>query len=238
MIGIVGTVMVVVGVILYSTRKRARLMQRRGPMRTWLNVHIYLCLTGPMLVTFHTALKFGGLGAYSYWSMMIVAGSGIIGRWLYQQFPREIRGRELSLAEVQEEQALVHQLLERAHAGAPAVLAGVQRFTEASVARIRAARGLLTLPYLMLDDALRPLRLALLRQRLRRRGRLPRGEVVAVVGLVKSQITTARRLAFLGLFRRLFLYWHVTHLIFFIAMFALLVLHVGAAIFFGAGLGG
>jgi hypothetical protein len=238
LIGIIGTAMVIVGVMLYSTRKRARAMQRRGPMRTWLNVHIYLCLTGPVLVTFHTAMKFGGLGAYSYWSMMIVAGSGIIGRWLYQQLPREIKGRELSLAEVQEEQALVHELLQRAHAHAPRALAEVDVFAKASVARIRNARGVLTLPYLMMDDVLRPFRLSLLGSRLRRRGRLPKGEVLAVIGLVKSQITTARRLAFLGLFRRLFLYWHVTHLIFFVAMFALLVLHVGAAIYFGAAMAG
>jgi len=52
--------------------------------------------------------------------------------------------------------------------------------------------------------------------------------------LVKEQVTLARRLAFLGLFRRLFLYWHVTHLIFFVAMFVFLVIHVGAAVYFGS----
>ncbi len=238
LLGIAGTAMVLVGVTLYSTRKRVRGLRNAGPMRTWLNVHIYLCLAGPMLVTFHTAMKFGGLGAYSYWSMMIVAGSGVLGRWLYQQFPRTIKGRELSLEEMNAEQADAHSLLTLAYATAPAALKTAEAFAERRVQWLRAVRGPLTLPKLFADDVARPFRLARLRRRLRKQGALPEPEVQAVVGLVKDRVTMARRLAFLGLFRRLFLYWHVTHLIFFVAMFVLLVLHVGAAVLFGAAMAG
>ena len=234
LLGIVGTAMVIVGVMLYSTRKRLPALQRKGPMRTWLNVHIYLCLAGPMLVTFHTAMKFGGFAAYSYWSMMIVAGSGILGRWLYQQFPRTIKGRELSLAEMTEEQAQAHAVLAQMYGGAPAVLKYADGFAEQRVAWLKRVHGPLTLPLLLADDIARPFRLSNLKARLRRAGKLPAKEVDAIVGLVKERVTLARRLAFLGLFRRLFLYWHVTHLVFFVAMFVLLVLHVGAAVMFGA----
>ena len=232
-LGIAGTILVLVGITLYSTRKRVRAMQGRGPMRSWLNVHIYLCLTGPLLVTLHSALKFHGLAAYSYWSMMIVAGSGVVGRWLYQQFPRTIRGAEMSLEEVREEQATAKELLSRAHERAPAALQAAEAFAARSVARMR-SHGWLTLPWLLADDITRPFRLAALRRRLRRQGRLPAAEAHAVVELIRTQIVIARRIAFLGLFRRLFLTWHVTHLVFFVAMFVFLVLHVGAAIMFGA----
>lgn len=238
LIGIVGASLIVAGVIMYSSRKRVGALQGRGPMRTWLNVHIYLCLTGPLLVTLHTALKLRGFGVYSYWSMMIVAGSGILGRWLYQQFPRTIKGKEMSLEEIREEQVFVRELLERAHKDAPAALADADAFAERTVARLKAVRGPLTIPWLLLDDAARPFRLAALRRRVRRKGRLPAAEVHAVVTLVQEQITIARRLAFLGLFRRLFLLWHITHLIFFFAMFVLLVLHVGSEILFGAAMAG
>jgi hypothetical protein len=234
LLGIIGTCLVIVGVILYSSRKRIGVLQGRGPMRTWLNVHIYLCLVGPTLVLLHSALKFGGFAAWSFWSMAIVAGSGIAGRWIYQQFPRTIRGQEMSLEEIQAEQATARELLERAHAHAPQALAAADAFAAASVARFRTMRGPLGLPRLFLDDVLRPFRLATLRRRLRRQGRLPRQEVLAVIGLVRTQVTIARRVAFLDFFRRLFLYWHVTHMIFFVAMFVLLIVHVGAAIMFGA----
>ncbi len=231
-LGIAGTVLIAVAIVTYSGRKRLRVMQGRGPMRTWLNLHIYLCLTGPLLVTFHSALKLGGLASWSYWSMMIVAGSGIIGRWLYQQFPRTIKGAEMSLDEVRSEQAAARELLSRAHAHAPAALALADAFTDRCLARIR-SRGWLTLPFLALDDLVRPFRFAALRARLRGMGKLPAEEAAAVIGLVKEQVTLARRIAFLGLFRRLFHYWHVVHLVFFVAMVVFLVMHVAAAVFFG-----
>jgi hypothetical protein len=40
--------------------------------------------------------------AISFWSMVAVFLSGIIGRFIYIQIPRTIEGRELSLSEVQE----------------------------------------------------------------------------------------------------------------------------------------
>ena len=43
----VGAGLMLSGVFLYSTRKRLGVMRGRGPMRTWLNLHIYLCLSGP-----------------------------------------------------------------------------------------------------------------------------------------------------------------------------------------------
>jgi len=38
----------------------------------------------------------------SFWSLVAVVASGIIGRFVYLQIPRTIEGRELSLQEVQE----------------------------------------------------------------------------------------------------------------------------------------
>ena len=64
--------------------------------------HIFLCTLGPILVLFHTSYKFGGLVVISFWSMVAVFLSGIIGRFIYIQIPRTIEGRELSLNEIRE----------------------------------------------------------------------------------------------------------------------------------------
>jgi len=237
-LGWAGAGAILVGVLLYSSRKRLSLLQRRGPMRTWLNVHIYLCLVGPVLVSFHTALKLRGLGVYSYWSMMIVAGSGIVGRWLYQQFPRTIRGREMTLEEIRGEQAEIRGRLQTEYGLPAAALAEVDALAAGSVQRIGSRGGALALPLLLVDDALRPLRVARLRRRLHAAHRLPRREAHTLVTLIRRQVATERRIAFLGTFRRFFTYWHVTHLVFFVAMFVLLLLHVASELFFGAGMAG
>ncbi len=237
--GWIGAALMLVGVGLYSSRKRVRALRGRGPMRTWLNLHIYLCLVGPFLVAFHTAGKLRGLGVYSFWSMVVVAASGIVGRWLYQQFPRTMRGETMSLEEIRSEQAELHARLAERFRLAPQLLKAVDDATEASVKRIRglARFGLLAIPVLLLDDLWRPLRLAALRRRLGLGRRLARRERHEMFRLIRRQTAIARRLAFLDTFRRVFTYWHVIHLAFFAAMLVLLFLHVGSELFFGAGLG-
>ena len=238
--GWIGAGLMLVGVLLYSGRKRIRLMRGKGPMRTWLNLHIYLCLTGPFLIALHTANKLNGLGVYSFWSMVVVAGSGIIGRWIYQQFPRTARGDTMTLDELKAEREAARERLAGEFGLAPAVLADIEAASERSVRRIRASAGLglRAVPLLLVEDVARPVHMARLKQRLRRERRLPRREADAVLSLIGRQANAARRVAFFDTFRRLFTYWHVIHLVFFAAMLVLLVLHVGAELFFGAGLVG
>lgn len=233
-LGIIGMSMMAVGVMIYSSRKRLSVLQRKGPMRTWLNVHIYLCLVGPILVTLHSALKFGGFAAWSYWSMFVVAASGVAGRWLYQQFPRSIKGQALSLEETRARQAEVHERLVQEFKLPAALLADVDALAKRSVARVQAHKGLLALPLLLADDIARPFRMAALRRRLAAVRRFPRRELHDIVSMVREQIATARRIAFLGLFRQLFGWWHLVHTVAFVAMVVLLVLHVAAVMVFGA----
>jgi hypothetical protein len=238
--GWIGAGLMLLGVTLYSGRKRLGTMRGRGPMRTWLNFHIYLCLTGPFLVALHTAGKLRGLGVYSFWSMVVVAASGIVGRWLYQQFPRTIRGDAMTLAEIRSEQAELRERLQTEFGLAPSLLKAVDAVAERSAGRLRggAIAGLLALPMLFVDDLLRPLRLAKLRRRLLRQRRRARRETQALLALIRRQVSIAKRVAFFDTFRSVFTYWHVIHLVFFAAMLALLVLHVGAEVFFGASLVG
>ena len=231
-LGWVGAGMIVVGVFIYSSRKRIPFLQRRGPMRTWLNVHIYLCLVGPLLVSYHTALKLHGVAVYSYWSMFIVASSGIIGRWLYQQFPRTTRDQEMSVEEMTKDQAETRRRLETEFRLSPASLAAVDALAERSVRFI--GHGAQALPKLVLDDIARPFRLAALRRHLLAERRVPRSEAHALLELLRRRVAAERRIAFLATFRRFFTYWHVTHLIFFVSMIVMLVLHVASVLYFGA----
>jgi len=231
----VGSALVLVGVLLYSTRKRLGRLRGRGPMRTWLNLHIYLCLSGPFLVALHTAGKLRGLGVYSFWSMMIVAASGIIGRWIYQQFPRTIKGELMSLEEIRTEQSERRARLSSEFGLAREQLDAIDAVTERSVGRIGKGTGggLRALPRLLIDDLARPFRLARLRRRMRRERNLARNEARAIFELIARQVATARKVAFLDTFRSLFGYWHVVHLVFFAAMLVLLALHVASELFFG-----
>jgi hypothetical protein len=164
--------------------------------------------------------------------MIIVAGSGIIGRWLYQQIPRTTRDQEMSVEDMRADQAEARRRLEAEFQLSPASLAEVDALAERSVRSI--GHGALALPRLLMDDITRPFRLAALRRHLLSERRLPRSEAHALLGLLHRRVAAQRRIAYWGTFRRFFTYWHVTHLIFFVSMIAMLVLHVASVLFFGA----
>ena len=113
--GIIGSLLVVVGVTLYTARKRVRFLARVGKLRDWLHFHIFLCLLGPYLVLLHTTFKFGGFVAISFWSMAAVVSSGVFGRYVYSWIPKTISGGFIGAEEIR---ARLERVLEEAQASA------------------------------------------------------------------------------------------------------------------------
>ena len=90
-LGIIGTVLVVISQF-YSLRKRDVAIQK-GSIKTWLKLHAYFGLLGPLLVLLHAGLPFefkyaelfnAGTAGLSTYLMIIVVVSGFIGRHLYR----------------------------------------------------------------------------------------------------------------------------------------------------------
>lgn len=73
---------------IYMLRKRMNFMRGWGSLRSWLNFHIFCGLMGPTLILFHCGFKVKGLVGISFWSMVISASSGVIGRYFYGQISR------------------------------------------------------------------------------------------------------------------------------------------------------
>ena len=115
-LGIVGTLLIIIGLFGYMARKRMKIFARFGVLKYWLELHIFLCTLGTVMVLFHTTFKFGGIISVGFWSLVIVWVSGVIGRFLYLEIPRTIEGRELTLAEILDaKNELDRELLEKYH---------------------------------------------------------------------------------------------------------------------------
>ncbi len=110
LLGVVGSSMMVL-MLLYSVRKRVPALRRAGSLGRWLDGHIYLGVVGPLLVVLHSSFKVHGLVALSFWSMVLVASSGVLGRYLYLQIPRTRAGEELALAELERRDGELSQRL-------------------------------------------------------------------------------------------------------------------------------
>ncbi len=140
--GVVGSALVLL-LLLYSVRKRSRRLQNLGTPAQWLQVHICFGIVGPLLIILHTSFRVQGLVAVSFWSMIAVALSGVFGRWLYLQIPRNLAGHELSRLEIA---ALERELAERvAQEARPRQLVRLARRRarlERNVRRLETIRGI------------------------------------------------------------------------------------------------
>jgi hypothetical protein len=110
-LGIIGSVLMLLN-FLYSWRKRNEFNEKFGRLKVWLEFHMFVGLFGPTLILYHSAFKLQGIVAVvCFVSMIIVVLSGIIGRYIYVQIPRHINGAEFGLAELQEREQQLTEIL-------------------------------------------------------------------------------------------------------------------------------
>jgi hypothetical protein len=228
-LGIVGTLLILIGVFGYQAKKKFRwLTTRFGRLKYWLEFHIFLCSLGPVMILFHTAFKFGGIVSVSFWSMVAVVASGIIGRFIYVQIPRTIEGRELSLAEVKNMKANLGEVLNGMYGLDEA---SRQLILESTKSESRIAGGNLASrmvqQYFEDKKTIGSVRSAL------RQNQLPDANLRQLVGLVSNEISLNRRIERLQVMQKLFRYWHVAHLPFALIMLVIMVVHVCVTIAFG-----
>jgi hypothetical protein len=228
-IGIVGSAMVLL-LLLYSARKRERLGLRFGPLSRWLDIHIFFGVIGPLLITLHTAMKFHGIVSVSYFSMVIVALSGVFGRYVYMQIPRDARGHALGIEEAQKRvQALRVSLADHLP---PDAVEGITRFAGAAGEyNLSAPKAVMRT---FVHDLTHPMRQRKLRKFLRAGTRkLPKEEIREVERLAREQSVMVRRVAMADTMTRLLHYWHVFHKPFAYIMIAIMFVHVAVAVSFG-----
>jgi hypothetical protein len=227
--GIVGSIFIILGVAIYMLRKRIRKFSRMGLLKYWLEFHIFLCILGPVLVLYHTAFIFGGLVAISFWSMVAVVLSGVIGRYIYLQIPRTIEGGEMNLNEINQMKdelnlqltkgynldVIVLEVVLQAVKQRPDRLGG--NMLQRSIAKYNFERKTIRDVKEILKDS-----------------GIGGNNFKQVMSLIKHEINLNRKIDRLLTMQNLFKYWHVAHLPFAILMLIVMIIHVIVTITFGA----
>jgi hypothetical protein len=209
-------------------RKRVRSLVRFGLLKYWLEFHIFICILGTILIVFHTAFKFGGLAAVSFWSMVTVFASGIAGRVIYLQIPRTIEGRELDLREIRDlRNSIVNDIKDLYNFDEESFNFIANTVENPSVTY----KGLKSYNFFRryLDD--RSFQNTL-------KGTLSENNVLKpeksrILSLVREDIKLGRRIGRLETIHNLFRYWHVFHLPFAILMLIFMLMHVIVTVILG-----
>jgi hypothetical protein len=231
LLGIVGSLMMLF-MLLYSVRKRTRMFKNWGQLSRWLDIHIFFGIVGPFLIVLHTSFKVQGLVAVSFWSMVAVALSGILGRYLYLQIPRSVGGQELSDRQMKEAISEIQIPGRQLKEEEISALEKMEKELEAGI--IDEDAGLLkSMIKSFFDNLTFFIRKRRLVSRYSRRLNLPKDMIGELVEEARRRAVLKRKIMFLNQVQQLFHYWHVFHKPFAIIMYIIMLVHVGVAIWLG-----
>lgn len=100
-LGIVGGSAMLV-LLLYPARKRWRWLSFMGSVKAWFQTHMVLGLVGPILVLYHANFSTGAVNSnVALYCMLIVSGSGLVGRYIYTRIHHGLSERATTMAELQ-----------------------------------------------------------------------------------------------------------------------------------------
>lgn len=239
-LGMLGLLMFLI-IFLYPLRKRWGWLGKQGNARHWLDIHVMLGISAPLIIAFHASFKFRGVAGMAFWIMSAVALSGIVGRYLYGQIPRSLSAAEMSFKESLELQTQMTQQLSQQKLISPKHLEPLFRLPSSE--QVEQLQILVALAYMFALDCARPLHIARLRWRvlslsavvLTLGGLLHSGnrELENIITVAKQQATLSKRILFLSRSQQVFHLWHVVHRPFSYSFAVLAVIHIGVVLLLG-----
>ena len=225
--------------LVYSFRKRAKSARLLGSIPFWFRTHMLLGVIGPLLILFHANFKLGPLNSnVALFAMLIVALSGVVGKFLYGKIHMGMYGNKAHANEILAEADELKKYLGEEMQAAAFVSKELNAFSETIKDKSpTSALGSLwagaiiairtrTLRTRVASEARR-----LIRTEGRslgwswRQRREAQKKLTTVVRLYCAAVRKAAELAF---FERLFALWHVLHLPLFFLMLLAGTVHVWA----------
>ncbi len=234
-LGVAGGVMMLL-LFTYPLRKHFRFARNWGRVKWWFWVHMCLGVGAPLLILLHSTFQVRSLNsAVALYSMLIVALSGIVGRFIYARINRGMHGEQTTLRDL-EARAGLHQREARSRLSfAPAVEKHLKEFADGEVS-VRpdfsiCLRRVFWLPVkqwityrICTADVQQPLRQLAQEtgwdgDSVARRERLARK-------LIRRYLRSVVRVAQYTAYERLFSLWHVAHVPFVYLLIISAIVHV------------
>lgn len=230
-LGIVGGLMMIL-LLLYPLRKRWKAMRSLGAVKHWFRLHMMLGVLGPVSILYHANFGLGSLNSnVALFCMLVVASSGLLGRYFYAKIHHGLYGQQTSLQELREFSSQQHNLLTENCSYIPQLAEHLAEYEKTVLAP---PRSLLISAWLLLALAvkshldfsklLRQCKQAIMQQTLDTSTQ--QAEIKKVRRYLAQYFATVRRAAEFSFYTRLFSLWHVLHLPLFVMMLITGIVHV------------
>lgn len=236
-LGVIGAVMMLL-VFTYPLRKHFRFAVNWGPAKVWLVGHMVLGVGGPLVILVHAKFEIGSLNAgVALYSMVIVALSGILGRFLYIRVNRGLHGEISSLQELKAragmEQESARSLLSFARKVETVLSEFSQHEQDAKPNWVTHLRRVFVLPLTQWWTYIRCVRL--LREPSERLAKKMKWDETKIAErrrlahkLVRRYLNAEARVAQFGAFEWMLSAWHVAHIPFVFLLIVSTVVHIFA----------
>jgi hypothetical protein len=234
-LGIIGASMMA-ALLIYPMRKRIRALRILGATRYWFMSHMVLGIVGPVLILYHCNFSVSSTNSkVALFCTLLVAGSGIVGRYLYAQIHHGLYGEKLNLRSLVDD---MHQSLARIAVSGPVTANFLKEIGEFSEVVLEPPRSVFESAKRTFSFAFRT-RWAYLQMRWKLRkfgdqqtaspGQHAEQEqrlTPAIRREIREHLRQVRKVAHLSFFERLFSLWHILHLPFFFMLVISAIVHI------------
>jgi len=226
-LGIVGGSLMLL-LLLYPLRKRVRGMRRWLHVRHWFRIHMLFGILGPVFILLHSGFRLGSTnGSVALVSMLIVAFSGLIGRYFYSKIHYGLYGSRANFEELKLSSEVGMLRMGFMLEFSPALSRRVQSFHAAAMApSMNVVHGILRIllmglwtrwAYFSISSRLsHALDLEAQRRGWTRKMRDKQARIAR--RHLSSYLSIARKVVELNFYERLFSLWHVLHLPLFVML--------------------
>lgn len=235
MLGIIGVGMMAL-LMLYPLRKRARFMASWGAVKYWFRVHMMLGVLGPVCILFHSNFHLGSMNSnLALFSMLLVSGSGLVGRFLYIKIHYGLYGSRITLKDLRNQVEAEEGELNRFAALSPYARG---RLVALSDRVLHPPRGMLhgagRFLMIMIRTSWAYFRLgSWLKRPVTGEGTTGAaaasrrdGNILGIQSQVRNFLGHIRRVAEFSFYERMFSLWHLLHLPLFVMMLFAAIFHV------------
>jgi hypothetical protein len=237
-LGIAGTSSMLLSLI-YPLRKRLRALQAIGSAAFWFRAHMMLGACGCVLILWHANFRLGSINSnMALLAMLVVAASGIVGRYLYAKVHRGLHGRRAAVQEIMADAEAIKVLLSTDLPVADHMHARMHVFAQLGIGAptgilvgfilllVIGLRGTLVRRQLMADVRSA---VAIEAQRRRWPRRVRRQKIANATSLVTRHVAEVKKATAFALYDRLFRAWHVFHMPLFFLLVIAAAVHIYAA---------
>ena len=236
-LGIIGSLLLLT-LLLYPLRKRFKFLKFLGPARNWFRVHMMLGVVGPLAILYHSNFQLGSINSTAaLLAMLLVAGSGIVGRFLYAKVHKGLYGRKTSLKELLASVKLTTAETGGAAQFIPDLLNVVAEYDRQVLQPPKGIIDCMTLPVRLEFKTRTGYRSIMdrVQQQLDEQAfhspvvRQHRDRLLALTRrFVREHLRRVRRVAAFAAYERLFALWHKVHKPFFYILVVTAIIHVVA----------